>query len=64
MKITPHSVAAPSPEAFASLARSPFPSAPRYGREYFPFASPGRDTVREEGLRSLARFYAPRSGVP
>ena len=33
MKITPHRVVALSPEAFAFLAESPFPCAPRYGRE-------------------------------
>ena len=32
MSIATHNVVAPSPEAFASNARSPFPSAPRYGR--------------------------------
>ena len=33
MSIAPHNVEALSPEAFASLAESPFPCAPRYGRE-------------------------------
>ena len=41
MKITPHSVEVLSPEAFASLARSPFPCAPRYGREGLLFSRQG-----------------------
>jgi hypothetical protein len=31
MNIATHSVEVPFPQAFASLRRSPFPSAPRYG---------------------------------
>jgi hypothetical protein len=41
MNTATHSVAALSPEAFASIARSPFPCAPRYGREILWFSPQG-----------------------
>jgi hypothetical protein len=41
MKTALHRVAALSPEAFASLARGPFPCVPRYGREMMLFSHQG-----------------------
>ena len=57
MNTPTHSVVVPFPQAFASLPkkRSPFPSAPRYGMF---LVSSDRQSDREVGMRSLARFYA------
>ena len=55
MNTATHSVEVTFPQAFASPARSPFPSAPRYG--LFLVVS-DRQSDREVGMRPLARFYA------
>ena len=57
MTISSHNVAALSPEAFASLARSPFPCAPGYGRNRTSTLAE-QPTGREASMRPLARFYA------
>ncbi len=49
MNSATHSVEVPFPQAFASLARSPFPCAPRYGAIW---------STREDN-RSLDEYSAP-----
>ncbi len=55
MNTATHSVEVPFPQAFASPARSPFPSAPRYG--LFLVVS-DRQSDREVGMRPPKRSYA------
>jgi hypothetical protein len=51
MTIASHTVEALSPEAFASLARSLFPCAPRYSRNRVP---PGGRDLRPSGVNALS----------
>jgi len=54
MNASIHNVEALSPEAFTSLARSPFPCAPGYGREFLSLSDPLKpQTVRYGCARML-----------
>jgi hypothetical protein len=53
MNIATHHVEVPSPQAFASHQRSPFPGAPRYGGEH-------STTIDEPSVRRVWRFSQPR----
>jgi hypothetical protein len=55
MNTATHAVEVPFPQAFAEPKSRPFPSAPRYGMF---LVSSDRQSDREVGMRSLARFYA------